>query len=70
MNDFLTVLLFAAMPALGNFGGGMLAEFINVSGKTVNLYQNRLFSQPDLYGSRIDWWFSFGQYCHNGWFTA
>lgn len=37
MNEFLTVLMFAAMPAIGNFSGGLLAEAIKVSTKTLNL---------------------------------
>ncbi|MHA6280823.1 ZIP family metal transporter [Gramella sp. KN1008] len=37
MSEFLMVLLLAAMPALGNFSGGLLAEWINVSDKTLNL---------------------------------
>ena len=37
MEEFLIVLLFAAMPALGNFSGGLLAEFTNVSDKTLSL---------------------------------
>ena len=37
MGDFLTVLLFAAMPAAGNFAGGILAESINVSERNLSL---------------------------------
>jgi ZIP family zinc transporter len=37
MNDFLTVLLFAAMPAAGIFLGGVLAEIFNISSKTLSL---------------------------------
>lgn len=33
MNEFLTVLLFAAMPAAGNLFGGALAEIFTVSSK-------------------------------------
>lgn len=37
MNEFLTVLAFAALPALGNFAGGILAEFIVASDRTLSL---------------------------------
>ena len=37
MNDFLQVLLYMAMPALGNFFGGVLAEVFKVSEKTLSL---------------------------------
>ncbi|ARS38054.1 MULTISPECIES: ZIP family metal transporter [Pontibacter] len=37
MNDYLQVLLYAAMPALGNFFGGVLAEVFKVSEKTLSL---------------------------------
>lgn len=35
--DFLIVLGLAALPAAGNFFGGMLAELFNVSGRTLSL---------------------------------
>ena len=37
MDGFLKVMLFAAMPAVGNFFGGLLAEFMNVSQKSLSL---------------------------------
>lgn len=37
MSEFLTVLLIAAMPAIGNFSGGLLAESMKVSEKTLSL---------------------------------
>lgn len=37
MRDYLIVLLFAAMPALGNFAGGVLAELFRPSQRTLNL---------------------------------
>ena len=37
MDGYLKVLLFAAMPAIGNFLGGLLAEFFNVSQKSLSL---------------------------------
>ena len=37
MSEFLTVLLFAAMPAVGNFSGGLLAEAVKVSQRTLSL---------------------------------
>ena len=37
MRDYLTVLLFAAMPALGNFAGGLLAELFRPSRRALNL---------------------------------
>lgn len=35
-NGLLTVIMLAALPALGNFGGGLLAEWLQPSGKTLN----------------------------------
>ena len=37
MNEYLIVLLLAALPALGNFAGGALAELLPVSRLTLNL---------------------------------
>lgn len=37
MGEYLTVLGYAAMPALGNFAGGILAEFMRASGKVLSL---------------------------------
>ncbi|MDX5422201.1 MAG: ZIP family metal transporter [Hymenobacteraceae bacterium] len=37
MNEFLQVLMYAAMPAFGNLLGGILAEMLNVSEKTLSL---------------------------------
>jgi len=37
VNEFLTVLGFAALPALGNFAGGVLAEFIVASDRALSL---------------------------------
>lgn len=37
MDGYVKVLLFAAMPAVGNFLGGLLAEFLNVSEKSLSL---------------------------------
>lgn len=37
MNDFLTVLALAALPAAGNFAGGLLAEFVPVSNRLLSL---------------------------------
>jgi len=37
LNDYLIVLAFAALPALGNFAGGALAEFVPVSRLALNL---------------------------------
>jgi ZIP family zinc transporter len=37
MSNFLQVLLLALLPALGNFGGGLLAEFVRTSRKTLSL---------------------------------
>ncbi len=36
MNDFLIVIGLALLPALGNFGGGLLAEWLRPSQKTLN----------------------------------
>ena len=36
MNNYLMVLALAVLPALGNFGGGLLAEFVRTSGKALN----------------------------------
>ena len=37
MNDYLIVLAFAALPALGNFAGGVLAELFQTSQRMLNL---------------------------------
>ncbi|PSB23318.1 ZIP family zinc transporter [filamentous cyanobacterium CCP2] len=37
MNEFLIVLAFTALPALGNFAGGILAEFITASDRALSL---------------------------------
>lgn len=37
MSDFLLALAFAAIPALGNFSGGVLAELFRVSSRTLSL---------------------------------
>ncbi len=37
MRDYLIVLLFAAMPAVGNFAGGLLAELFRPSRRALNL---------------------------------
>lgn len=37
MDGYLKVMLFAALPAVGNFFGGLLAEFLNVSQKSLSL---------------------------------
>ncbi len=37
MNQYLTVLLLAALPAAGNFLGGLLSEALNVSQRTLSL---------------------------------
>ncbi len=37
MSEYLTVLLFAAMPALGNFAGGVIAEVVPLSRRVLNL---------------------------------
>ncbi len=37
MGGYLAVLLFAALPFLGNFAGGALAEMFDVPGRTLNL---------------------------------
>lgn len=37
MDEYLIVLAFAAMPALGNFAGGMLAEMFRPSTRSLNL---------------------------------
>lgn len=37
MRDYLTVLLFAAMPAIGNFAGGVIAEVFRPSRRALNL---------------------------------
>lgn len=37
MREYLMALLFAALPFLGNFAGGALAERLDVSGRTLNL---------------------------------
>lgn len=37
MSNFLQVLLLALLPALGNFGGGLLAEFLRTSRQTLSL---------------------------------
>lgn len=37
MNEYLLVLLLAALPALGNFAGGLLAEFVPISRLTLNV---------------------------------
>jgi len=36
MNEFLTVLALAAMPALGNFVGGLLSEVFPVSERVLS----------------------------------
>ncbi len=37
MNEYLSVLLLAALPAAGNFAGGLLSEALNVSQRTLSL---------------------------------
>lgn len=37
MNEYLQILAIAAMPAIGNFTGGLIAEFLNVSKKALSL---------------------------------
>lgn len=37
MSDFLIVLAFAALPAAGNFAGGLAAEILNVSDRVLSL---------------------------------
>lgn len=37
MSDFLLVLAFAALPAAGNFAGGLFAEFLDVSDQALSL---------------------------------
>lgn len=37
MREYLIVLGFTLMPALGNFAGGVLAELFNVSKRTLTL---------------------------------
>lgn len=37
MDDYLKALLFALAPALGNFGGGLLAESFQVSRRALSL---------------------------------
>ena len=37
MDDYLKALMFAALPALGNFTGGVLAEMFNVSRRALSL---------------------------------
>ena len=37
MDEYLQVLMYAAMPALGNFAGGILAEIFKVSERTLSL---------------------------------
>lgn len=37
MNEFLVVLALAALPAAGNFAGGLLAEFVPVSNRLLSL---------------------------------
>ena len=37
MQDYLLALALAAMPAIGNFGGGLLAELVSVSQRTLSL---------------------------------
>jgi len=37
MNEYLTVLILAALPALGNFAGGLLAEAFSVSQRRLSL---------------------------------
>ncbi|WP_216328921.1 ZIP family metal transporter [Deinococcus aestuarii] len=37
MNELLTVLALAALPALGNFVGGLLTEFVSVSSRVLSL---------------------------------
>lgn len=37
MREYLIVLAFAALPALGNFAGGVLAELFGASGRMLNL---------------------------------
>ncbi len=37
MQGFVTVLMLTLLPALGNFGGGLLAEFLPVSQRALNL---------------------------------
>ena len=37
MSEFLTVLALSALPALGNLAGGVLAELISISRRTLSL---------------------------------
>ena len=37
MNEYLTVLALAALPAAGNFAGGLFAEFVSVSDRLLSL---------------------------------
>ena len=37
MHEFFWVLAYASMPALGNFGGGLLAEFFRISPRLLSL---------------------------------
>jgi ZIP family zinc transporter len=37
MNEFLKVSAFAALPAFGNFGGGLLAEILPISKRTLSI---------------------------------
>jgi ZIP family zinc transporter len=37
MSEYLNILLLAAMPAAGNFAGGIVAEVFNVSAKSLSL---------------------------------
>jgi ZIP family zinc transporter len=37
MDEYLQVLAFAALPAIGNFAGGLLSEAFRVSQKTLSL---------------------------------
>lgn len=37
MEQYLQILAFAAMPALGNFAGSLIGEYMNVSKKVLSL---------------------------------
>lgn len=37
MNDFLQIMLLASLPAVGNFSGGLIAEFVRTNRRTLSL---------------------------------
>ena len=57
MRDYRIVLLFAAMPALGNFAVGLLAELCRPSRRALNLALHAAaFTVPIFFGATVGFW--------------